>query len=89
MLYLDYSRKEGEWEPNCSGSHETSKAIDFLNEEVRLRYRACSRLPRESDGWTGVSRTTSWAGLGFSAQVEHGMDERHSPSTCTKSRFIQ
>ena len=63
MLYLDYSRKEGEWEPNCFGGRENLEAIDFLkkfNEEVHLQYPGVLTIAEESTAWTGVSRPHTW-----------------------------
>ena len=75
MLYLDYSRKEGEWEPNCFGGRENLEAIDFLkkfNEEVHLQYPGVLTIAEESTAWTGVSRPTYLGGLGFSLKWNMG-----------------
>jgi 1,4-alpha-glucan branching enzyme len=75
MLYLDYSRKEGEWEPNCFGGRENLEAIDFLkkfNEEVHLQYPGVLTIAEESTAWTGVSRPTYVGGLGFSLKWNMG-----------------
>jgi 1,4-alpha-glucan branching enzyme len=68
MLYLDYSRKEGEWLPNKYGGRENLEAIAFLRELNELIY---SRVPgaftvaEESTAWPGVSTPTYLGGLGF------------------------
>ena len=75
MLYLDYSRKEGEWDPNCFGGRENLEAIDFLkkfNEEVHLQYPGVLTIAEESTAWTGVSRPTYLGGLGFSLKWNMG-----------------
>jgi 1,4-alpha-glucan branching enzyme len=75
MLYLDYSRKEGEWLPNCFGGRENLEAIDFLkkfNEEVHLQYPGVLTVAEESTAWTGVSRPTYVGGLGFSLKWNMG-----------------
>jgi 1,4-alpha-glucan branching enzyme len=75
MLYLDYSRKDGEWEPNCFGGRENLEAIDFLkkfNEEVHLQYPGVLTIAEESTAWTGVSRPTYLGGLGFSLKWNMG-----------------
>ncbi len=75
MLYLDYSRNEGEWEPNCFGGRENLEAIDFLkkfNEEVHLQYPGALTIAEESTAWTGVSRPTYLGGLGFSLKWNMG-----------------
>src|SRR4029077_13462835 len=75
MLYLDYSRKEGEWEPNCFGGRENLEAIDFLkkfNEEVHLQYPGVLTIAEESTAYTGVSRPTYLGGLGFSLKWNMG-----------------
>lgn len=68
MLYLDYSRKEGEWLPNAHGGRENLEAIDFLrlvNERVYSRYPNAMMVAEESTAWPGVSSPTSYGGLGF------------------------
>ncbi|MHB1534499.1 MAG: 1,4-alpha-glucan branching protein GlgB [Acidimicrobiales bacterium] len=68
MLYLDYSRKEGEWEPNEFGGRENLEAVAFLketNEAVFGRYPGASVIAEESTAWPGVSRPTYLGGLGF------------------------
>ncbi|HET7674654.1 MAG TPA: 1,4-alpha-glucan branching protein GlgB [Gammaproteobacteria bacterium] len=68
MLYLDYSRKPGEWLPNRYGGRENLEAIDFLkrmNEHVFGRFPGATTAAEESTAWPGVSRPTYLGGLGF------------------------
>jgi len=68
MLYLDYSRKEGEWYPNKFGGRENLEAIDFIkrfNEIVFQYYPECMTYAEESTAWPMVSRPTYLGGLGF------------------------
>ncbi|MBX6320229.1 MAG: 1,4-alpha-glucan branching protein GlgB [Rhodospirillaceae bacterium] len=68
MLYLDYSRKEGEWVPNRFGGRENLEAIDFLkqmNTEVFGRFPGVTTVAEESTAWPGVSRPVHLGGLGF------------------------
>jgi 1,4-alpha-glucan branching enzyme len=68
MLYLDYSREDGEWLPNEHGGRENLEAVEFLKEVNELMY---AREPgiisaaEESTAWPGVSRPTYLGGLGF------------------------
>ena len=75
MLYLDYSRKEGEWIPNEFGGRENIKAIEFLklmNEQVHLQFPNVLTIAEESTSWPGVSRPTYCGGLGFSMKWNMG-----------------
>ena len=75
MLYLDYSREDGEWEPNCFGGRENLEAIDLLkkfNEEVHLQHPGVLTIAEESTSYTGVSRPTYLGGLGFSLKWNMG-----------------
>lgn len=68
MLYLDYSRNEGEWIPNMFGGRENLEAISFLkefNETVYREYPDTVTIAEESTAWSGVSRPTFSGGLGF------------------------
>ncbi len=75
MLYLDYSRKEGEWIPNRYGGRENLEAIDFLrrlNERVYGEYPDIMTFAEESTAWSGVSRPTYTGGLGFGYKWDMG-----------------
>ncbi len=68
MLYLDYSRKAGEWIPNIHGGRENLEAIHFLkrfNEVCYERFPGIMTIAEESTAWPGVSRPTYLGGLGF------------------------
>jgi len=68
MLYLDYSRKAGEWIPNQHGGNENLEAISFLKEMNEVVYNAfpdAVTIAEESTSWSGVSRPTYLGGLGF------------------------
>jgi 1,4-alpha-glucan branching enzyme len=68
MLYLDYSRKEGEWIPNRYGGRENLDAIDFLryaNTTVHQYFPGVMMIAEESTAWGGVSRPATDGGLGF------------------------
>ncbi len=68
MLYLDYSRKEGEWLPNMYGGRENIEAIDFLkklNETLYMDYPDVQTTAEESTSWPMVSHPVWLGGLGF------------------------
>ncbi len=68
MLYLDYSRKPGQWIPNVYGGRENLDAIYFLkrfNEVCYERFPGIMTIAEESTAWPGVSRPTYLGGLGF------------------------
>ncbi|MGA9574909.1 MAG: 1,4-alpha-glucan branching enzyme, partial [Lysobacterales bacterium] len=73
MLYLDYSRKQGEWLPNEFGGNEHLEAAAFLRQfnEIIHTYKANS-YAEESTAWPGVSRPTSAGGLGFTFKWNMG-----------------
>jgi 1,4-alpha-glucan branching enzyme len=68
MLKLDYSRNEGEWEPNEFGGNGNIEAIEFLknmNEMVYRDFKGVQTIAEEATNWPGVSRPTYQDGLGF------------------------
>ncbi|MCX6428298.1 MAG: 1,4-alpha-glucan branching protein GlgB [Actinobacteria bacterium] len=68
MLYLDYSRKAGEWLPNKDGGRENLEAVQLLKEATSTAYRThpgIMMIAEESTAWSGVSRGTDSGGLGF------------------------
>jgi 1,4-alpha-glucan branching enzyme len=75
MLYLDYSRKEGEWIPNVHGGRENLEAIAFLqrlNTEIYARQPGVQTSAEESTSWPGVSRPIYLGGLGFGFKWDMG-----------------
>ncbi|GAB1821998.1 1,4-alpha-glucan branching protein GlgB [Herbidospora sp. RD11066] len=68
MLYLDYSRRDGEWTPNQFGGRENLDAIEFLKEMNAVAYREAPgivTIAEESTAWPGVSQPVHLGGLGF------------------------
>jgi 1,4-alpha-glucan branching enzyme len=68
MLYLDYSREDGEWEPNEYGNNENLDAISFireLNQEVYSSFDGVQTIAEESTAFSGVSKSVDHGGLGF------------------------
>jgi 1,4-alpha-glucan branching enzyme len=68
MIYLDYSREDGQWTPNVYGGRENLEAISFLQEmnaTVYKRVPGITTIAEESTAWPGVSRPTHVGGLGF------------------------
>ncbi|MCX2719973.1 1,4-alpha-glucan branching protein GlgB [Lentiprolixibacter aurantiacus] len=68
MLYLDYSREDGEWEPNMYGNNENLEAISFLkelNETVYKNFSDVQTIAEESTSFSMVTRPVSIGGLGF------------------------
>ena len=75
MLYLDYSREEGEWIPNQFGGRENLDAISFLrrfNQETYAAYPDTQTMAEESTAWPMVSRPTYLGGLGFGLKWDMG-----------------
>lgn len=75
MLYLDYSRAEGEWEPNVHGGRENLEAVDFLqdlNDTVHRLHPGVVTIAEESTTWPGVTRGTDVGGLGFTMKWNMG-----------------
>lgn len=75
MLYLDYSRKPGEWVPNMYGGHENLEAVHFLkelNESVYKAYPDIHMIAEESTAWPKVSAPTFAGGLGFDMKWDMG-----------------
>ena len=75
MLYLDYSRKEGEWVPNQFGGRENLEAVDFIkkfNEIIHAEFPGIVTFAEESTAWPMVSRPTYVGGLGFGLKWNMG-----------------
>jgi len=75
MLYLDYSRKEGEWIPNQYGGRENLEALDFLrqfNHNVHTEFPGIMTIAEESTAWPQVTRPPYLGGLGFSLKWNMG-----------------
>ena len=68
MLYLDYSREEGQWLPNKNGGRENLEAVQLLQEATSTAYKThpgIMMIAEESTAWSGVTSDTSGGGLGF------------------------
>ncbi|MDC6367033.1 MULTISPECIES: 1,4-alpha-glucan branching protein GlgB [Flavobacteriaceae] len=68
MLYLDYSREDGEWEPNMYGNNENLEAMSFIREmntEVYASFKGVQTIAEESTAFTGVTSPVHHGGLGF------------------------
>ena len=75
MLYLDYSRKEGQWVPNKNGGRENLEAISFLQEANATAYKrnpGIVMIAEESTSWGGVTHPTDGGGLGFGLKWNMG-----------------
>jgi len=75
MLYLDYSRKEGEWIPNAYGGRENLEAIEFLkrfNHLTHVEFPGVATIAEESTAWPLVTRPPYLGGLGFSLKWNMG-----------------
>ncbi|MGH1548499.1 1,4-alpha-glucan branching protein GlgB [Leifsonia poae] len=75
MLYLDYSRNDGEWEPNIHGGRENLEAIGFLQEVTATAYKrnpGTVMIAEESTSYAGVTAPTSSGGLGFGLKWNMG-----------------
>ncbi|GGE86685.1 1,4-alpha-glucan branching protein GlgB [Mycetocola zhadangensis] len=75
MLYLDYSREEGQWVPNEHGGRENLQAISLLQEANATAYKrnpGVVMIAEESTSWPGVTKATSGGGLGFGIKWNMG-----------------
>ncbi|MEE2903856.1 MAG: 1,4-alpha-glucan branching protein GlgB [Myxococcota bacterium] len=80
MLYLDYSRNDGEWEPNAHGGRENLEAINFLKSLTSLAYRdfpGVQVIAEESTAYPGVSKPLEAGGLGFGFKWDMGWMHDH------------
>ena len=91
MLYLDYSRKPGDWVPNIYGGNENLEAIDFLRKTNELAHQVpgAMTIAEESTAFTGRFAARVSERTGLHHEVEHGLDARHAPLFRTRSRSIR
>ncbi|MCP4036645.1 MAG: 1,4-alpha-glucan branching protein GlgB [bacterium] len=95
MLYLDYSREEGDWEPNRYGGRENLEAIEFLrelNDTIAHEQPGCFTAAEESTAWPGVTRAVSEGGLGFTFKWNMGWMHdtlRYFSRDCVHRRWHQ
>ncbi len=92
MLYLDYSREEGEWEPNIYGNNENLEAISLireLNEEVYRSFEGVQTIAEESTSFSMVSRPVSHGRTGFWNEMDDGMDARYPRIFSKKNLFTE
>ena len=75
MLYLDYSRENGEWLPNEYGGRENIDAVNFMREMTSVINTRCAgamAIAEESTAWPGVTNDVQWGGLGFGLKWNMG-----------------
>ncbi len=75
-LYLDYSREDGEWEPNIYGGRENLEAVAFLkefNQEVYANFDGIQTIAEESTAYTGVTNDVFWR-IRFWNEMDDGLD---------------
>ena len=81
MLYLDYGKTEGEWEPNKFGGKENLDAVDFvkrLNTAVHMYHPDVMMFAEENTSWPKLTHKNRGRRSWFRLQVEHGLDERYA-----------
>ncbi len=95
MLYLDYSRKQGEWIPNRKGGRENLEAIDFLrrlNEQIHQEFPHALTIAEESTSWPMVTRSAQAGGLGFDIKWNMGWMHdslEYFSSDCVYRQYLQ